>query len=288
MNRELKKDIKNDKMAFEAFNKLAVNVFDLSFEAWYEKGYWRDKYFPYTLFEGDRAIANVSASMIHTVVNGEPKLYIQIGTVMTDDNYRKRGLSRRLLQELIEEWQDKCDGIYLYANDTVLDFYPKFGFEKVTEYGCSKPVDAQPTGFIKLKMDQKEDVKLLENYYNKGNPFSERPMLHNFGLLMFYCGTFMKDCVYYSEELKCVVIASYEENVMTCYDIYCDEIEDRDFILQSMAQKQTTTVHFGFMPKDTKECTVDVLENEDQLFIYSNKENMFNKSKMMLPLLSHA
>ncbi|MGL5675443.1 MAG: hypothetical protein ACRDDX_03435, partial [Cellulosilyticaceae bacterium] len=187
-----------------------------------------------------------------------------------------------------DEWQDKCDGIYLYANDTVLDFYPKFGFEKATEYGYSKPINVKPTGFIKLNMDQEDDVKLLENYYNKGNPFSERPMLHNFGLLMFYCGSFIKDCVYYSEALACVVIASYEENVMTCYDIYCDASKDRDFILQSVAQQETTTVTLGFMPKETVGCTVKALENEDQLFVYSHKENMFNESKMMLPLLSHA
>ncbi|MEG0848160.1 MAG: GNAT family N-acetyltransferase [Niameybacter sp.] len=288
MSMQLKKEIKKDKATFKAFNKLAVNVFELSFEKWYEKGYWRDKYFPYTLFDGDKAVANVSASMIHTLVGGEPKLYIQIGTVMTDAHYRGRWLSRRLIQALIEEWQDKCDGIYLYANDTVLDFYPRFGFEKATEYRYSKLINARPTGFIKLNMDQEADVKLLENYYNNGNPFSERPMLYNFGLLMFYCGTFLKDCVYYSEALACVVIASYEENVMTCYDIYCDEQKAMDSILQSIAQKETTIITFGFMPKETIGCTIEVLENEDQLFVYSNKENMFNESKMMLPLLSHA
>lgn len=284
----LSRNIKDSEIMRNSFMKLAVDIFDLSFEAWYEKGYWRDKYFPYTLFDGDQAVANVSASMIHTIVNGEPKLYIQIGTVMTDKNYRKCGLSHRLLQTLIQEWKDKCDGIYLYANDTVLDFYPKFGFEEAVEYGYSKPIKAKSTAFIKLNMDQEEDVKILENYYNKGNPFSDRPMLYNFGLLMFYCGTFMKDCVYYSEALECVVIASYEENVMTCYDIYCDEQKDREIILQSVAQRETTTVNFGFMPKDVAGCTVEVLENEDQLFVYRNKENMFSENPMMLPLLSHA
>ena len=87
MEYTLKKNIKNSKTDFLAFNDLAVKVFGLSFEKWYDSGYWRDKYFPYTYFDGEKAVANVSTNKIHTIVDCESKLYIQIGMVMTDSDY---------------------------------------------------------------------------------------------------------------------------------------------------------------------------------------------------------
>lgn len=42
MEYTLKKNIKNSKTDFLAFNDLAVKVFGLSFEKWYDSGYWKD------------------------------------------------------------------------------------------------------------------------------------------------------------------------------------------------------------------------------------------------------
>lgn len=298
MEYTLKKNIKNSKTDFLAFNDLAVKVFGLSFEKWYDSGYWRDKYFPYTYFDGEKAVANVSANKIHTIVDGKPKLYIQIGTVMTDPDYRNRGLSRKLMNEVFKDFKNNCDGIYLYGNDTVLDFYPKFGFITATEYQYTKPISAAPKDFVKLDVSSKNNLDLLEHYYNQGNPFSARPMLDNFGLAVIPCAGYFRDCAFYgevpeqqvlySEELQAIVIASFEGEEMLCYEIFCKDNGDMDDILKAVAKPETKTVTFGFMPKDTTNCQCRVLENEDQLFVLEDKENMFNSSKMMLPLLSHA
>lgn len=83
-------------------------------------------------------MANVSVNIIDIEIQEQVKRYIQIGTVMTDCNYRNKGLSRKLMDKILQDWKDKCDAIYLYANDSVLDFYPKFGFIKAMEYQYSK------------------------------------------------------------------------------------------------------------------------------------------------------
>ena len=141
-------------------------------------------------------------------------------------------------------------------------------------------------------------MDLLEHYYNQGNPFSARPMLDNFGLAVIPCAGYFRDCAFYgevpeqqvlySEELQAIVIASFEWEEMLCYEIFCKDNGDMDDILKAVAKPETKTVTFGFMPKDTTDCQCRVLENEDQLFVLEDKENMFNSSKMMLPLLSHA
>lgn len=45
---------------------------------------------------------------------------------MTHPDYRGQGLAKKLLEHVIAKYEDQYDFLYLFANDTVLDFYPKF------------------------------------------------------------------------------------------------------------------------------------------------------------------
>lgn len=272
-----------------SFNELSKKTFGLSFEKWYQDGYWQDKYIPHVLIHNDKVVANVSVNIIDTQMQGQLKRYIQIGTVMTDSEYRNKGLSRKLMDKILQDWKDKCDAIYLYANDSVLDFYPKFGFIKVKEYQYSKKIVPKVSKIRKLNLTVDNDVKLLKSYYEKSNPYSMLPMLNNYGLLMFYCSSFMKDCVYYLEDIDAIVIVDYDSEALTCFDIYCDTDKSMDEIIAVIAREDCKNILFGFTPKDTSDCTVKLFEEDDRtLFILESKENIFTKHKLMLPLLSQA
>nr|WP_307897013.1 GNAT family N-acetyltransferase [Clostridium botulinum] len=125
---------RDDSILRNSFNTLTEKTYGFNFKQWYEDGYWGDKYIPYSLLDGDNVVSNVSVNIIDFLILGEEKRYVQIGTVMTDEEYRGQGLCRTLMERVIKEWEDKCDLIYLFANDSVLDFYPKFGFDKCDEY----------------------------------------------------------------------------------------------------------------------------------------------------------
>src|SRR5579864_3812539 len=90
---------KNDQLR-AAFNRLAEKTFKITFEVWYKAGFWNEKYIPYTLFDKDRAIANVSVNIMDFNTLGKHKRYIQLGTVMTDEDYRNKGLSRFLMEKV--------------------------------------------------------------------------------------------------------------------------------------------------------------------------------------------
>jgi len=272
-----------------SFDELSKKTFGLSFEKWYQDGYWQDNYIPHVLIHNDKVVANVSVNIIDTKMQGQLKRYIQIGTVMTDCDYRNKGLSRKLMDKILQDWKDKCDAIYLYANDSVLNFYPKFGFIKAKEYQYSKNIVHTIGKIRKLDMTDDYDKKLLRNYYEKSNPFSMLPMLNNYGLLMFYCSSFMKDCVYYLEDIDAIVIMDYDTETMTCFDIYCDANKSMDEIIAVSARENCKNIVFGFTPKDTDGCTVKSIEDDDStLFILGSKENIFAKHKLMLPMLSRA
>lgn len=289
MNYKLIKNVKDDAKLRESFFELARSTFDLDFEPWCQKGHWSDRYLPYAFADGEKIIANASANILDIRLNGRDKKYLQIGTVMTDPDYQNQGLSRKLMQEILKDWEDQCDGIYLYANDSVLDFYPKFGFVKAVEYQACTHLEPFDMKVRKLNMDSPEDRQLLLNSYQHSNPYSSMTFENNPGLLMFYCDQYLREMVYYLEEFKTVAVIEYEEDQLICYDIFSEREYHIKTILSVFAAGQVKNAVLGFTPKALDQFQVTERNVEDEtLFVLAEKENIFAERQMMMPLLSHA
>lgn len=175
-------NIRDNEQIRRSFNELAQKTFELSFEQWYQNEYWGDSYIPHVLLDNGRVIANASVNIINTVWQNKSRCYIQLGTVMTDPEYRNKGLASFLLNTIIAEWEAKCDAIYLFANDSVLDFYPKFGFVAANEYQSEMTIKKLPGAVRKLDMSAVQDRELLLSKYAQSNPFSALPMVEVWGI----------------------------------------------------------------------------------------------------------
>lgn len=307
MEYHFNEEIRQDDARRGAFERLAKETFGLSFEEWYQKGYWTEKYWPYTLFDGERAIANVSVNPMEILWRGEQRIYVQLGTVMTAPEYRHRGLMRELMEKVMADWEDRCDGMFLFANKTVLDFYPKFGFRKEPQYEfgraflcvyergrgdlgiiTGRPASRGGMTAQKLDMEKEESRALLKKYYGKKNPFSELQVVENFELLMFYCGAFMKDFVWYVPEYDAVMVAEQDGEILRCYDVFCDDGKDLAAILLAVAGEGTSRAELEFTPKDRTgfDCRI-ADEDDDTLFVLSGKENLFHGNQLKFPVISH-
>lgn len=282
--------VRNNSSIRQSFNKLAKKTFGIDFEGWYQNGFWEENYIPYVLMDGDKVVSNVSVNIINTNYRNEERLFIQLGTVMTDEYYRKQGLSRWLIEKILEEWKEKCDAIYLYANNKVLDFYPKFGFVKGQEYQASRMVTPMEAEIRKLDMISCEDRKILYEKYVLSNPFSDLTMEKNNGLIMFYCTQFMKENVYYIPKYDLAVVAEYDADKLICYDVFGNTNVTLQEVLSVMSRDDTKVSILGFTPKDKDAFTFKEVNVEDlTLFWWSEKENIFsNDARVMFPLLSHA
>ncbi len=124
MNYQLVKQVRENSPLRKSFIDLAVKTFDLSFEEWYQQGYWTDAYIPYAFVERNKVIANASANIIDLRWQGEPRRYIQIGTVMTEPDHRNKGLAGQLIHHILQDWQQEADAFFLFANPTTVDFTP--------------------------------------------------------------------------------------------------------------------------------------------------------------------
>ncbi len=290
MKYRLVKQIRDNPTLRQSFMDLAVKVFDLSFENWYRQGSWMENYIPYAIVDGSRVVANASVNIIDLLWKGAPKQYIQIGTVMTDPAYRNQGLSRKLLEEILRDWSNHCDCIYLFANSTVLDFYPKFGFQQAKEYKYTLPIVSKKGDFVKLDMGSVNGRKTLLHYFSQSNPYSLFSMVRNEGLLLFYCGNFMKDSVFYSSKMDVVCIAEQKQNgTLVCYDIFGPSQSPLEEILSALAAPQTMQAELGFTPLQANPAYFSLIDDKDDtLFLLSGKENIFDGQKIMFPTLSHA
>lgn len=275
-----------------AFNTLAQKTFPISFEEWYQTHYWNEKYIPYTLFDRNKAIANISINIMDFNILGEKRRLLQIGTVMTDKDYRNQRLSRFLMEQIVEEWNQRCDFIYLYANESVLDMYPKYGFDKATEYEYFKYLDKKliHENCEKLNMDEKCNRDLLYSYAKYPNPHSKLTMNENADLVMFYCAvlSFLKENVFYIKSCDAIAIAKFNQNQIILIDVFSKSGVTLDKIIYSLANSTTEQVILGFTPKECSSYETKEISGDDTLFIQHGKTKLFDENKMMFPILSHA
>lgn len=288
MSYKINKKIRDNEKLRSGFNELALKTFELSFEDWYKAGYWTDRYIPYVMHDGDHVLANVSVNLMDFVWQGKHRRYVQIGTVMTDEEHRNKGFARALMESVLEDWKERCHGMYLFANETVLAFYPKFGFQQEREFQCSLRITGQPGCVRKLDMRNCRDREIFRQRFASSNPFSALPMTENEGLLMFYCASFMKDCVFYCRDYDAVVIGMQDRETFFCYDIYGGHGYTMSEIVSIAAEANTKQVIFGFAVKDAGKCRIEQTQSEDTLFLLKDKENIFQGHNLMFPVLSHA
>jgi len=274
----------------DSYFELTKKVFGLDFYPWYRSGFCGNSFVPHTLYHNDIAVASVGVMVSEFKWKNCIKTYVQISTVITDPEYRSVNLSRWLMELVLKEWKCKSDLIYLYANDSVVDFYPKFGFDRVNEYVYSMPVSKRAGKCRKLDLASSGDMALLtEKYLSCNNPFSALTMEKNLSHVMFHCVTFLHDNVYYVEDCDAVVIAEYEKDTIFCYDIYSDtKCSIRD-VIGILAAENTTTVNFGFTPNVIDGCRCEKSEERDTtVFALKGMDNIFANHKVTFPFLSRA
>ncbi|MBD5458286.1 MAG: GNAT family N-acetyltransferase [Lachnospiraceae bacterium] len=288
------KNYRNNDELRKSFNELAMKTFDINFEDWYQNGYWGEKYNPYSIVMDGKVVSNVSVNHMNFLWNGERKLFIQLGTVMTDESYRNRGLIRQIMDEIGRDYEKKTDGFFLFANDSVLDFYPKFGFQKSEEFQyCQKifTADASVTGkrtIEQVPMRDKTAWTLLEDAMRKSIPQSSFEMVNNRELILFYVTKYMQENVYYHKEQDAYVIAEIEDGNLLIHNIFSSKPTDIGQIAKSFGNG-IRQVRFGFTPHNCDGYTRELRAEEDcTLFLKGKGFENFAQDGLMFPTLSHA
>lgn len=283
----IEKNYRNNEALRASFNRLAEKTFGLNFENWYRNGFWKDNYIPYSVVIDGEVVSNVSVNACNMSYKGQIVKLIQLGTIMTDDDYRGNGYARALMEEVMKDYDGKVDGIYLFANDSVLEFYPKFGFREAKEYQFTKDVTisgectAQNVP-LRDKIDFDRIVEILDTKKQNAQLY----MVDNPGLYMFYLSQFMSENLFYIEECNSYAIAEVEDDTLILHTIIGAGAVDE--VIRAFGS-QVKKVVLCFTPKDTSGFEKSELHEEDTTFFVQGK--FFENSRddeYMMQAITHA
>ena len=71
MNKSIEINYRDNDALRASFNELVGKVFGLSFENWYQNGFWKNNYIPYSVVIDGKVVANVSVNRCDVNYNGE-------------------------------------------------------------------------------------------------------------------------------------------------------------------------------------------------------------------------
>ncbi|GIQ68272.1 hypothetical protein XYCOK13_10960 [Xylanibacillus composti] len=223
----LMEDYKHTDRYRDSFNRLAHQTFGISFEEWYQRGYWDERYICYSYVDRDEVVANVSVSRLQLRSESACLKACQIGTVMTHPEYRGRGLSAKLMDHVIQKHEPEADVFFLFANRQVLDYYPRFGFSPVQESRfvwnrdgeCSGLRGAAPPTWRQLDLQHPQDERRLLHALKSRQPISDRlSVLEHEGIFMWHALEVFPTGLYYHEQTGQIWACSHHEGTLHLYD----------------------------------------------------------------------
>ncbi len=225
------------------------------------------------------------------LIDGKEYKGLQVGTVMTHPEYRHQGLSKKLIDHIIDKYEDNCDFIYLFANETVLDFYPKFGFTRVPESNYFLNVNdltEKPKKDIrKLDTENTNDFSLVKLYSKERMPVSSvLSVKNNEHLLMFYFLLAFPDSIYFLEEEETIVLFEEENEVLHLFDVISRKKVDLESILNSIIFTDTEKIIFHYIPEHENIESTLIQDEDNVLFVRSNTP--FGAKQLLFPLTSHS
>lgn len=274
-----------------SFNQLAYETFEIDFEKWYQAGFWNDQYICYSYVDGNKVVSNVSVNKLTMILNGEEKSALQIGTVMTHPDYRKRGLAGSLLKIVLEEYQNQFDIIYLFPDDDALDFYRKFGFASYTDVkflldvqkGQSDKTHARRLDFTN-KDDQNLLLRLAAERTSLSRTFGVDDAQH---ILIWYSMGMMAEWFYYLEEDDLIVVCKRQSGLLQVFDVISREKVNFYDVLQKVTSEEITRVAFYFTP-DFADTDLGKMSFESNEIVFFKPETIEIAGVFAHPITAHA
>ncbi len=280
MDRELElvENYKSNKLLVDEFIKFTDHIFpSISFKKWVEKNLWPGNYIPFSLMKDGRIISNVCISEMVVFINGKSQKSIQFSAVGTLPEYRGKGLSKKLMQHVLERFQNTHQFFFLYANDSVIDYYPKFGFRKLIEHKFLLNRHFKKIGddARRLDLNNAEDYKLITDLLANRKPLTKIFGAEEYSFITMWhlYNIFFDDC-YYLDDENLIIIMKIKGSELHLYEIIFQEKFMPTDIIPKIIPNDTERIYFYF-PPDQIEFDYDIAVKEDtMLYVLAGEKNI--------------
>jgi hypothetical protein len=254
------------------FHKYISIVFPgISFKEWYSKGFWTEKYLPFSIYESGKIVSNVSITFMDIILNDTKVKSIQFGAVGTLPEYRHQGLSRQIMNFVIEKYMNYVDFFFLYSNESTIEFYRKFGFREIKEniFLAKSNIIKSKSAARKLDISLDTDYLLLQNILNNRWALTRIFGAEKYAFItMWHILNLYRDKLYYLEKERIVVIKEEENNTLCIIDVlFSESIELQSLLPKIIVSDSIQCVKYYFPPDIVKFSCDKILQDETGLFI---------------------
>jgi len=241
------KDYKHQDMYRKSFADLGKRIFDIDFEEFYQKGFWGDDYICYSYVHENVVISNVSLSTMELIIEGEHVRAIQIGTVMTDPLFRRKGLAYQLMTKIFEDYDPTCTLYFLAADEEAIPLYEKCGF--IANPENKYIIEVSKTQRLNHELTPCQlTVEELLHLKRQAQPLSTiLSAVKDEHVLLFYYMMGFKESIYrLTDELY--VIYEREDSCLNLYTILSTKPFDLQEIIESIVFEGIDKVICHFTP----------------------------------------
>lgn len=217
-------------------------------------------------------IANASVMRMNVWLENKLVPAVQIGAVGTVEDYRHRGLSRLLMEHVMERFEPEVELVFLFANDSVVDFYPKLGFDRAHEvvFVATEKLPGPDYGARKLDLSRPEDHAVVAELIAERDDPTRLFGASDFGhITWFYLLLGFDQRLHYLEKEEILFILSEKEGVVHIWDAISRTPFDMAAVLPKVLPcERPKAVHYYFSPDRLQFAYDSVVEPEDSyLFV---------------------
>ena len=247
MEYQFVKDYKENKMLRESFSRLVKETFGIDFAKWYDAGGWNRHYIPYSFSYDNRIVANVSVNTMQLMILGELHKAIQIGTVMTEENHRGKGLASRLMEQVLEDFDEEYSIYFLAADEKAVPLYKRYGFSPIK----TERFILDTSSYRKREkplIPEKISIEDLLEFKRNSLPLSTKlSAIGDEHILVFYYVHGFDHFIYKLPD-SILVLFEVEGNELHLYDVFSKKEYDLIDIIEKILPEDTEKVIFHFTP----------------------------------------
>lgn len=260
-----------DTARHDAFLRYVPRVFPrIDFRPWYARGGWTPDYEAHVLARADEIVANVSVMRMRLVICGRDVRGAQLGAVGCVPEVRGRGLMRPLLERVLAHLEPEVDLLLLHANESALDFYPRFGFRRLREsvFELELALDPAPTPAPRLDLDDPSQRAAWLAACARSVPPTERFGVRDYGpVALWHACVFYPRDVHVLSEGDTYAVAVQRGDTLHLLDLAAPRRFELLPVLPRLVSAPVARVRFGFCPELWCPTAHVVEPSDDLLFV---------------------
>jgi predicted N-acetyltransferase YhbS len=257
--------------------------------AWRDRGGWTTDYEVFALLDGDRIVSTIGRTRMQLVNNGRALAGYQLGAVATLPHYRGRGLARSLMDEIVGELDHPDQPVILYANDSVVDFYPRFGFRRVAQKQSVAEVSMAPAKMPAARFDPDDATQRskLRNLFGRATPIRGPLSAANYYGIALWHLSGSSISAFWLPEFDALVAATAKNERLIVHDVIAVRPFDLSAALPQLIDRPVTRIEFCFDTQDWwATARVSRLDDSDEpLFVRGASASIVGPVR--LPGLAH-